>query len=67
MTGRALSEAEDCARLMSAAPFLLEGAQDAVQAFKTLRIGLQDNKAAIECIDAHIDELEYAIAKAVQS
>lgn len=41
---------------------LMEGAQDAVDAFKTLRIGMLDNKAAIEVIDAHIDELEYALS-----
>jgi len=52
------------ARLIAAAPELLEAAQDAVEGFKTLRIGLRDNKAAIECIDAHIDELNYAIAGA---
>lgn len=54
------------ARLIAAAPELLEGAQDAVEAFKVLRVGMLDNKAAIEVIDAHIDELNYAIAKATQ-
>jgi hypothetical protein len=62
--GKGEDEAEANARLIAAAPMLLEAAQDAVEGFKTLRIGLRDNKAAIECIDAHIDELNYAIAGA---
>jgi len=57
-------EGEANARLIAAAPELLEGAQDAVEAFKILRVGMLDNKAALEVKDAHIDELNYAIAKA---
>ena len=47
-----------------AAQMLLEGAQDAVEAFKLLRLGMAGEPKAIEVIDAHIDELEFAIAKA---
>ncbi len=52
------------ANLIAAAPMLLEGADDAVKAFKVLRIGLAGEPKALEVIDAHIDELEYAIATA---
>lgn len=52
------------ARLWSAAPMLLEGAQDTVEALKLLRVGMAGEPKALEVIDAHIDELEYAIAKA---
>lgn len=56
------AHAARCAR--AAAPELLEGAMDAVKAFKLLRAGMIDDAAALEVIDAHVDELEYAIAKA---
>jgi hypothetical protein len=59
-----LEQGRAALRIRNAAPMLLEAAQDAVEGFKTLRIGLRDNKAAIECIDAHIDKLNYAIAGA---
>jgi hypothetical protein len=52
------------ARLWSAAPMLLEGASDAVEALKLLREGMAGEPKALEMIEAHIDELEYAIAKA---
>jgi hypothetical protein len=53
------------ARLWSAAPMLLEGAEDAVIALKLLRTGLLEKAPeTIAVIDAHIDELEYAIGKA---
>lgn len=50
-----------------AATELLEGAQDAVEAFKLLRIGMQHEPKALEVIAAHIDELEYAIALSTPS
>lgn len=54
--------------LITAAPMLLEGAQDTVEALKLLRVGLTngviDAAKMIEVIDAHIDELAYAISKA---
>lgn len=46
---------------------LREAAEDAVKAFKLLRVGMLDNKAAIAVIDAHVDELEYALARGKQS
>lgn len=57
--------AEANARLIAAAPMLLEGAVDTVEALKLLRMGLAKRAPeAIPVIDAHIDELQYAIAKA---
>lgn len=54
--------------LITAAPELFEGAQDTVEALKLLRVGLAngviDPAKMIEVVDAHIDELAYAIAKA---
>ena len=54
--------------LMAAAPMLLDGAQDTVEALKLIRIGLAngviDEPKMIEVIDAHIDELSFAIATA---
>ncbi len=55
------------ARLIAAAPMLFEAASDALDAFKNLREGmafLPDDPLAVELIDAHIDELEFAIARA---
>jgi len=52
------------ANLFAAAPILLEGAEDAVDAFKLLRIGMQDEPKAVELIDAILNELEYAIRRA---
>lgn len=40
---------------------LCEGAQDAIDAFKALRIGMASEPLAIELIDALIGELEYAL------
>lgn len=54
-----MGEAEDAAKM------LYEGAKDACIAFKLLRKGHEHNirvPQALEVIDAHIDELEYAIA-----
>jgi hypothetical protein len=62
--GNGAAEEEANARLIAAAPELLEGAQDAVEAFKLLRIGMANEPKAIEVIDAHIDELNFAIRKA---
>jgi hypothetical protein len=52
------------ARLIAAAPELYEGALDTVLALKLLRIGLAHEPKALEVIDAHVDELEFALAKA---
>ena len=52
------------ARLIAAAPMLLEAAQDALDAFQLLRAGCIGSAAEIEVLDAHIDELQCAIAKA---
>lgn len=53
------------ARLIAAAPQLLEACEDGLAALKLLRTGLLDRAPeAIAMIDAHIDELEYIIAKA---
>lgn len=52
------------ADLWAAAPMLLEGAQDTIEALKILRIGMEGEPKALDVIDAHIDELEYAVAKA---
>ncbi len=49
------------AGLTEAFNMLREGAQDAVLAFKLLRVGMADNPAATDVIDAHIDELEFAL------
>ena len=57
-------EIEANANLIAAAPLLYEGALDTVIALKLLRLGLADNAPALEMIDAHVDELEYALAKA---
>lgn len=62
--GEADSEGEANARLIAAAPMLYEGALDAVKAFKLLRVGMANDPKAIEVIDAHVAELEYAIGKA---
>lgn len=55
--------------LIATAPMLLEGAQDTVVGLRLLRIGLAnsvvDEPKMIEVIDAHIDELTYAIAAAM--
>jgi hypothetical protein len=50
--------------LWSAAHMLFEGALDAIEALKLLRVGLADNAKVVEVLDAHIDELEYAVAHA---
>lgn len=57
--------AEPNARLCAAAPMLLEAAEDTLEALTLLRIGLRDRAPeTIGVLDAHIDELRYAIAKA---
>lgn len=45
---------------------LLEACDDALKAFRLLRIGMAHEPKAIEVIDAHISELEYAIDKAIE-
>ena len=58
----------DNSRLICAAPMLLEGAIDAVEALKLLRIGAASQMPdALAVIDAHIDELSYAIASATSA
>lgn len=61
-------EGEANAFLIAAAPMLLEGAQDSIEALKLLRLGLAngitDEPKMIELLDAHIDELSFAIATA---
>lgn len=52
------------ANLAAAAPQLFEAALDAVEAFKLLRIGIAHEPKAVEMIDAHIDELQTALAVA---
>ena len=64
-----LYENEADYHLIAAAPMLLEGAQDTVVALRLLRIGAAMGDTAIdakalEVIDAHIDELSFAIAAA---
>lgn len=60
---RGVNEAN--AHLIAAAPMLAEGAQDTVEALKLLRVGLVEKAPeTIEVIDAHIDELSYALARA---
>lgn len=59
------NEAEANARLISAAPELLDAAEDSLAAFRLLRVGLLKlAPETIEVIDAHIDELEFVLAKA---
>lgn len=56
------------ARLIAAAPMLLDGAVDALAAFRLLRMGaVAAMPESVAMIDAHIDELEYAISEARQS
>lgn len=55
------------ARLIAAAPMLVEACDDAVKAFRLLRMGMAGDAKAVEVIDAHISELEYAIAKATEA
>lgn len=51
--------------LIAASVMLLEGAADALEALKLLRTGLRERAPeTIEVIDAHISELEHAIARA---
>ena len=52
------------AHLIAAAPELYEAALDASEALKLLRIGMLHDRKALEMIDAHLDELNTAIAKA---
>lgn len=53
------------ARLIAAAPMLLEAADDTLEALKLLLIGLSTRAPeTIPVINAHIEELSYAIAKA---
>jgi hypothetical protein len=57
-------ESDANALLIAAAPQLYEGALDAVEGFKALRLGLLDNRHAVAMIDVHIEMLEVALAKA---
>lgn len=52
------------AALIEAAPELYEGAVDTIEALKLLRLGLASDAKVVAVIDAHLDELEYATAKA---
>lgn len=56
------------AALIEAAPELYEGAVDTIEALKllrlVLRLGLASDAKVVAVIDAHLDELEYATAKA---
>lgn len=57
--GEATQEAN--AMLIAGAPMLLEAVDDALKAFRLLRVGMIDDPSALRMIDAHIDELQYAI------
>lgn len=62
--GAVLIKSKADAHLIAAATELLEGAQDAVEAFALLRLAMRGDAKAIEMIDAHISELNFAIRKA---
>lgn len=52
--------------LFAASTMLLEAADDAVKAFRLLRLAMDHagDAAAVEMIDQHVHELEYAIDRA---
>jgi hypothetical protein len=52
------------ARLVAAAPYLLDACEDALEAFKLLIASLSHDRAALDMIKPHVGELEIALAKA---
>lgn len=52
------------ARLIAAAPMLFDACEDALEALKLLAVGMSHDKAALDMIRPHIDELETALTKA---
>lgn len=55
---------QDATRDPPVATMLLEACEDAVEAFKLLRMGVPYDPSAIAMINVHIYQLEYAIARA---
>ena len=52
------------AHLIAAAPMLLDACEDALKALRLLRVGMAKDVKAVEMIDAHISEIEYAMLAA---
>lgn len=46
---------------------LLEAAQDSLEAFLLLRKALLDDRHSIELIDAHVNQLRFAISETEQA